>query len=87
MIPGDIGMQVTPHALYAIVIGTIRRQEVQYDSTIQSRQSGLGLETAVNAIVVEDQMDTFRLRIIGHRLLFLRTAQGARPTRTLGNLG
>ena len=41
VIPGDVGMQITPHTLDAVMIGTIRWQEVQHNPAVELREAAL----------------------------------------------
>ena len=53
----DVGMQVLPDALDAIVIGAVRGQELEHHAVLYGGHCQLHLEAAVDAVVVEDHVD------------------------------
>src|ERR1700758_393539 len=57
MVARDVGVQVLPDALDAIVVGAVRRQEVEHDSLAESGQDLDGALGGMDAIVVHDEMD------------------------------
>ena len=57
VVAGNVVVKIAPHTFDAIVIGTVRREEVQHDAAVQPRECRFGLNTAVDAVVVEDQVD------------------------------
>src|SRR5580704_11840660 len=56
MISGHIGMQVLPYALDTVEVGAVWRQEVKDDATAERLESVAGAASAVDAIVVHDQV-------------------------------
>ena len=58
MVAGDIGVQVEPNALDAIVIRAVRRQKVEHDLAVELLDAAAGDLTGVNDVVVEDDMDS-----------------------------
>jgi hypothetical protein len=63
MIAGDVGVEVLPKTLDAIVVWAVGWQEVEANATKPS-QSAAGLTTLVDAIVVQDDMDAFSVCIV-----------------------
>jgi hypothetical protein len=48
MIPRDVGVHVEPDALDVVVVGAIRRKEVQLDAAVQLGEDRLGLLARVD---------------------------------------
>ena len=58
VVPRDVRVQVLPGAFDAIVIGAVRRQEVELQPPpFLGRQCQANLEAVMDAVVVEDHMD------------------------------
>ena len=56
-------MQVLPHAFDAIRVRTVGRQEVQHDPPVERFEMSLCELCAMNAVVVDDQVDPISFRI------------------------
>lgn len=65
----DIGMQVLPEALDAIVVGAIGRQEMQDDSAAELGDVALRDVARVDDVVVEDDVDVLRSRVVEQELV------------------
>ena len=57
VVAGDVGMEVLPLPLDAVVVGAVGRQEVESDAAARLREVLLDGSGRVNAVVVEDDMD------------------------------
>ena len=67
MVASDVGMEVFPSSFDPVVIGTVRREEVQLDPlTMRRCQRGLYLLGMVNRVVVQDNMDHFDIGVLLH---------------------
>ena len=64
-----LGMKVFPYSLDLVVIGAIRRKEVQDEPSAKRPDGHLGDPTGMDAKVIQDDMDDLRLRIHGGQLL------------------
>ena len=64
VIARDIVVQVAPHAFDAIVVRAVRRQKMQTDSGAQGGQRDLRPLTAVDRVVVQNDVDAFCIRVV-----------------------
>src|SRR6266568_871487 len=63
MVTCDVRMEILPNPFNLVVVWTIGRQEVQFDPPRQVTSQGREHDVALmNAIIVEDQMQTARVR-------------------------
>lgn len=63
MVAGDVGVQLLPDPFDPVVIGTIRRQEVQPELLTRRRGETLPDQPRrMDRVVVQDDVDPFRLR-------------------------
>jgi hypothetical protein len=70
MIPGDVVMQVSPDPFGSIVVGAIGWQEVEFHLVTQHLQRKLHLQTVVNAVVVQNEVDRSSSAIgLGHQFV------------------
>src|SRR5467141_3357356 len=77
VVSGDVCMHLPPHALDAVVLRAVRGQEVQHEPAGMLTQELLHASTGVNAVVVEDQVDTRRPPMPSLELLEERQEQVA----------
>lgn len=63
MIAGHIGVEVLPEAFDPVVVGAVRRKEVELNAS-ESSQCAAGLITLVNAVVVEDDVDALGIGVV-----------------------
>ena len=63
MVASDVGVQVPPEALDAIVLGAVGREKVENEEITMLRQLALRLLALVNDVVVEDEVNSVRSRI------------------------
>ncbi len=64
VISSHVVVQIFPNAFDAIVVGAIGRQKVELNSIAQGRQGKLSLATAVNFVVVKNEMNPSCMGIV-----------------------
>src|ERR1700733_6692597 len=57
MIPGDVVMQISPDPFDPIVVGAVGWQEVEFHLATQHLQRKLHLQTVVDAVGVQNEVD------------------------------
>src|SRR6516225_1673499 len=78
MVAGNVGVQVFPEALDAVVVGAVGRKEMKLESTLPAAERRLNDLAVVDAIVVQHHMNHPRLRVADQQLLQQSDEQGAR---------
>src|SRR5258705_10412061 len=56
VVPGDVRMHLAPEPLDVVVVGTVRRQEVQSEPVAVLGKVGLNPPAGVDAVVVQQEM-------------------------------
>jgi hypothetical protein len=66
-VTSDIGVQVEPNALDAIVIRAVRRQKMEHDLAVELLDATAGNLTGVNDVVVEDDVDAMSAAMLSDK--------------------
>ena len=64
----DTGVEVLPDSLDSVVVGTVRRQKVEHDTTFELSEEALGNLARVNDVVIHDKMDAASLGAVLDKL-------------------
>lgn len=67
MVPSDVGMQVQPHALDAVSLGAVERQEVKHDASTELLEGLAGLLAGMDGGVVQGEVDAAHVSVLARQ--------------------